>query len=234
MGGHFPSNYYFPVWKHQLGGTFFFARRRRFAAFPYPPIRGGNPHGGRYIPPLFNQMGGSHFSGFGFHNPSIFQTPPSGSQYSQWPGGNGNNLFGTGSQGFFPYPPQAMTNFPFLTTLNLTDLAKLTNDPIRHSRFWPSIPVKLPSDIPKFEGKTGEDPQHHIMTYHCWCSSNSLTDDSIVLRLFQRTLTGAAAKWYIELPTASFENYRILASAFLVHFQLPIRYDTGTELLTSL
>ena len=30
------------------------------------------------------------------------------------------------------------------------------------------------------------------------------------------------------------ENYRVLTSTFLVHFQLPIRYDTGTELLTSL
>ena len=144
--------------------------------------------------------------------------------YSQWPGGNVNNMsmFGKGSQGFFPHPHQVTTNFPFLATLNLPDLKKLTNDPIRHNKFWPSIPVKLPSDIPKFEGKTGEDPQSHIMTYHCWCSSKSLTEDIIVLRLFQRTLTGAAAKWYIELPMASIENYKILASAFLV---FPIAYQ---------
>ena len=47
-------------------------------------------------------------------------------------------------------------------------------------------------------------------------------------------MTGAAARWYIELPTVSIENYKILASAFLVHFQLPIPYDTETKLLTSL
>ena len=97
--------------------------------FHTPPSGGGNPHGGGYVPPLFNQMGGSHFSGFGFPNPSIFQTPPSGSQYSQWPGGNSNNAFGTGSQGFFPHPPQATTNLPFLETLNLLDLENLPTIP---------------------------------------------------------------------------------------------------------
>jgi hypothetical protein len=59
-------------------------------------------------------------------------------------------------------------------------------------------------------------------------------DDSIRLRLFQRTLTGSAAKWYIELPRASFYDFNSLAMSFLTHFQLPIRYETGTELLTSL
>jgi hypothetical protein len=59
-------------------------------------------------------------------------------------------------------------------------------------------------------------------------------DDSIRLRLFQRTLTGSAAKWYIELPRASFQDFNSLAMSFLTHFQLPIRYETGTELLTSL
>jgi hypothetical protein len=59
-------------------------------------------------------------------------------------------------------------------------------------------------------------------------------DDSVHLRLFQRTLTGSATKWYIELPHASFHDFNSLAMSFLMHFQLPIRYETGTELLTSL
>ena len=63
-----------------------------------------------------------------------------------------------------------------------------------------AVPKKLPLDIPKFEGKAGEDPGEHVTTFHLWCSSNSLHDDSIYLRLFQRTLTGPAVKWYIELP----------------------------------
>ena len=46
-------------------------------------------------------------------------------------------------------------------------------------------------------------------------------------------LTGSTAKWYIELPRASFDNFNTLARTFLTHFQLPIRYETGTELLTS-
>ena len=121
----------------------------------------------------------------------------------------------------------------FLATLNLPDLSKLINDLIRHSPIWPPIPTRLPSDITKFEGKANEDPNTHVMTFHLWCSSNSLMDDNVHLRLFQRTLMGAAAKWYIELPSASFADFGTLANAFLHHFQLPIRYDFRTELLTS-
>lgn len=72
------------------------------------------------------------------------------------------------------------------------------------------------------------------MTYHLWCSSNSWVDDSIRLRLFQRTLTGAATKWYIELSRGIFQDFNSLAMAFLTHFQLPVRYEAGMHLLTSL
>ena len=59
-------------------------------------------------------------------------------------------------------------------------------------------------------------------------------DDSVRLRLFQQTLTGTATKWYIELPQHSFVYFVSLATMFLTQFQLPIRYETGTNLLTSL
>jgi len=72
------------------------------------------------------------------------------------------------------------------------------------------------------------------MTYHLWCSSNSYVDDSIHLCLFQRTLTGVAAKWYIKLPRSTYHDLNSLAMAFLTHFQLPVCYETGTYLLTSL
>jgi hypothetical protein len=129
--------------------------------------------------------------------------------------------------------PQVNRQLPFLATLDLPDLSRILNDPIRHSPQWPAIPPKLPSDIPKFDRKAGEDLNNHVMTFHLWCSSNSLMDDSIRLRLFQRTLTGFAVKWYIELPRGSFSNFNTLAMAFLTHYQLPIRYDTGTEILNS-
>ena len=73
---------------------------------------------------------------------------------------------------------------PFLTTLDLHDLSKLINDPIRHNPSWPPIPVKLPSDIPMFNRKQGDYLKNHVMTFHMWCSSNSLMDDSIRLTLF--------------------------------------------------
>lgn len=130
----------------------------------------------------------------------------------------------TGVQMLYHYYqyPQLNRQLLFLATLDLSDLLRLNNDPIFHSPNWPVIPMKLPSDIPKSDGKPGEDPKNHVMTYHLWCSSNSLMDDSIWLRLLQQTLTGISAKWYIELPTQSFNNFNTLAMAFLTHFQLPI------------
>ena len=107
---------------------------------------------------------------------------------------------------------------PFLATLELPDVSKLTNDLIFHNPYWPPVPTKIPGDFPKFDGKTGEDPQAHVMTNHLWCSSNSWVDDSIRLRLFQHTLTGAAAKWYIELSRGIFQDFNSLAMAFLTHF----------------
>ena len=59
-------------------------------------------------------------------------------------------------------------------------------------------------------------------------------DGSIHLRLFQRILTGIAAKWYTELPQHSFWDFNALEMALLTHFQLPIRYEIGTDLLTLL
>ena len=122
---------------------------------------------------------------------------------------------------------------PFLATLNLPDLSRLKNDPVSHDPAWSAVPTKLPSDIPKFEGKPGEDPSEHVTTLHLWCSSNFLHHDSIRLRLFQRALTGPAVKWYIELPRGAFALFDDLAMTFLNHFQLPVRYDVGTELLST-
>jgi hypothetical protein len=95
------------------------------------------------------------------------------------------------------------------------------------------MPTKLPSNIPKFEAKPNEDPGDHVTTFHLWCSSNSLKDDSVQLRLFQRTLIGSAAKWYIELDRSRYSFFGELAMAFLNHFQLPVRYDAGIELLAN-
>ena len=122
----------------------------------------------------------------------------------------------------------------FLATLDLPNLSKLINDPIRHNPSWPPISVMLPSDIPKFDGKQGEGPRNHVMNFHLWCSSNSLMDDSVRLRLFQQNLTGMAAKWYIELPQHLFVDFGSLETVFLTHFQLPICYEMGTDILTSL
>ena len=117
-----------------------------------------------------------------------------------------------------PWHRMAQPRIPFLATLNLPNLSILMNDPVSHDPAWPTVPNKLPSDIPKFDGKPGEDPSEHVTTFHLWCSSNSLHDDSICLRLFQCTLTGPTVKWYIELPTREFILFDDLAMTFLNHF----------------
>jgi hypothetical protein len=101
--------------------------------------------------------------------------------------------------------------------LNLPYLSKLMNDPMCHDPSWPLIPTNLPSDIPKFERNIGEDLGDHITNFHLWCSSNSLNDDSIRLRLFQHTLTGVTAKWYIKIPGGTYVTLNQMVLIFINH-----------------
>jgi hypothetical protein len=95
------------------------------------------------------------------------------------------------------------------------------------------MPTNLTLDILKFEGKSGEDPGDHVTTFHLWCSSNSLKDDSVQFGLFQCTLIGGVAKWYIELDNSRYSYFNDLAMVFLNHFQLPVRYNVDTELVAN-
>ena len=131
------------------------------------------PHHNVSMQPYMSQMGGGYYvQGHGIYNSQPYM----------------NQNY----QGAWHRPAQP--RLPFLATLNLPNLLRLMNDPVSHDLACPVIPNKLPSDIPKFEGKVGEDPSEHVTTFHLWCSSNSLHDDSIHLRLFQRTFTGPTLK----------------------------------------
>jgi hypothetical protein len=125
--------------------------------------QGYNPWGYYPIRPPPNQPGSSLY-GQTAYSPTGLSTglPPQSHQY-----------------------PQVNRQLPFLATLDLSDMSRILNDHICHSPQWPVIPARLPSDIPKFDGKVGEDLNNHVMTFHLWCSLNSLMDDSIHLRLFQ-------------------------------------------------
>ena len=54
-------------------------------------------------------------------------------------------------QGAWNQPDQP--RLPFLATLNLPDLLRLKNDLVSDESAWPTVPTKIPSDIPKFEDK---------------------------------------------------------------------------------
>jgi hypothetical protein len=118
--------------------------------------------------------------------------------------------------------PPSNLPMPYLASLNIHDLTKLMNDPT-----WPNMPTKLPSNIPKFEGKPGEDTTNHVMTFHLWCSSNNIMDDSICLSLFQWTLTGSSTKWYVDEQSGSHVTFESLAKAFLSFFQQTVHHDIG-------
>ena len=167
----------------------------RWGHNPYMPW-GGNIPMGMGMPWANYMQGGGSFPGFPAYPGGPSQ--PQGGQFGTTPAVNKNVYGGMpgGSQpsGAPPHGLPVQHKSPFLATLNLPDLSCLTNDPILHLPHWPAIPTKLPSDIPKFDGRPGEDPSTHVITFHLWCSSNSLVDDLIKLHLFQCTLTGAAAK----------------------------------------
>jgi hypothetical protein len=116
--------------------------------------------------------------------------------------------------------------------LNLPNLSKLLNDPVHHDLSWSPIPTKIPSNILKYEGDTGEDSGDHVITFHLWCSYNSLNYDSICLRLFQGTLTGVSMKWYMKIPGGTYGNFNEMVLVFLKHFQMVVRYDAIIELLS--
>jgi hypothetical protein len=118
--------------------------------------------------------------------------------------------------------------------LNFPDLSKLMNDIVFHDPNWSLVPTKFPSDIPKFEGKSGEDMGDHVTNFCLWCSLNSLNDDFIQLCIFQHTLMGVSTKWYIKLDGGAFHTFHDSALFFLNHFKLPVRYDAKTHLLSML
>jgi hypothetical protein len=229
-----------------------------------PPLSSGFPPREGQFHALGNPQPRSTPVGGNFHNPQPGSTPVGGNFYNlqeniptgmmpnqpfmnQPRGGPYNPRQGHGvyqnprwaavhqAQSFSEaWGQMSQPRLPFLAMLNLPDLSKLMNDPISHVPTWPPIPTKLPSNIPKFEGKNGEDHGDHVTTFHLWCSSNSLNDNSIRLRLFQRTLIGVAAKWYIELPTRAYGTFSQMVLVFLNHFQLSVRYNVGLELLSTL
>jgi hypothetical protein len=132
------------------------------------------------LQPFMSQLGGGYYptrQGHGvYQNPGWFAIP----QPQYFPGASVQT---------------SQPRIPFLSMLNILDLSKLMNELVCHDLSSPPVSTKLPLDIPKFEGKTGEDPGDHVTTFHLWCSSNSLNDESFCLRLFQRTLMGFATKW---------------------------------------
>jgi hypothetical protein len=49
-----------------------------------------------------------------------------------------------------------------------------------------------------------------------------------------RWRVGVVSQWYIELPRGTYGSFNQLVVAFLNHFQLPIHYDVGLDLLSTL
>jgi hypothetical protein len=109
------------------------------------------------------------------HRHCFYQNPDQQPNFSWQPGASQT------PGPFFHGYHQQQPKLPFLATLHLPELTRFLNDPIFHDPRLPPMPMKLPSDIPKFEAKPNEYPGDHVTTFHLWCSSNSLKDDSVQL-----------------------------------------------------
>lgn len=182
---------------------------------------------------MFNTSFGGNIPGYGNFSVRFGQTLnffgpqgfPYGSVYSMsnpWQLGASKNIGysfqNVRNPSHSEWNSQDPMHLPFLTTLHFPDLSKLMNDPIRYNLEWPRVPTKLPSDIPKFKENSGEDPIDHITTFHLWCSSNSLIDNSIKLTLFQCNFTRNVVKWHIELNGGTCASFGELDTMFLNHF----------------
>ena len=55
---------------------------------------------------------------------------------------------------------------PFMVGLSLPNFSQLINDPLLHDPNWSTMLIKLPFNIPKFEGNLGEDPTNHVISFH--------------------------------------------------------------------
>jgi hypothetical protein len=134
---------------------------------PYHILVGANFLGSNLLGSTFL---GSNTQGY----PSIISPSQGGGGQASSQGGSTTppNL----SQGIGPLPTHTMdgTNpppnipTPYLASLQILDLTKLANDPILHDPTWSNMPTKLPLDIPKFEGKLGDDLANHVMNFHLW------------------------------------------------------------------
>ena len=89
----------------------------------------------------------------------------------------------------------------------------------------------FPSNIPKFEGKQGDDLTNHIMSFYLWHSSNNIVEDFVRLHLFQRILIGTSVKWYTNIPRYSHTTFGTITTTCLTYLQLPIRHDLRLKIL---
>ena len=138
-------------------------------------IQGGTAYTwGNFIPHYQNPHGNPLYSTISQRN--YYTTQPMYTMENQMMGGAQSSSGHPSS----PWSQSGAPNsLPFLTMLDIPNLYKMKNDPIYHNLQWPPTPHKIPMDIPKFDGKQGEDPGTHITTYHLWCASNSMMDDSV-------------------------------------------------------
>ncbi|XP_042396420.1 uncharacterized protein LOC121986519 [Zingiber officinale] len=75
--------------------------------------------------------------------------------------------------------------------------------------------------LPKFQGLSGEDPNHHLHEFHVVCSTmkpQGISEEDIKLRAFPFSLTGAAKDWLYCLPAGYITSWIDMKRAFLEKF----------------
>jgi len=72
-----------------------------------------------------------------------------------------------------------------------------------------------------------------MMSFHLWCSLKSIMEDFVKFCLFQRTLMGATAKWYIEKLRNTHCTFESISKVLLTFFQLHVQHESGIKILTT-
>lgn len=134
----------------------------------------------------------------------------------------------------FDHSPFSNNYLSSLATTKFPNLLRLSNDPILKKPFLVDCSYHDTYRYPKLWWWNWWGPIVNITTYHLWCVSNSLLDDSIFILLFPHTLANNTLKWFINFSTTSFNSFTTLVMSFLTHFKLHIWYEIGTKIMTSL
>ncbi|CAL1370875.1 unnamed protein product [Linum trigynum] len=83
----------------------------------------------------------------------------------------------------------------------------------------PDVIIPHKFKMPEFEKYDGTTcPRNHLITY-CNKMATHVRDDKLMIHCFQNSLSGLAARWYMQLERSKVKRWQDLADAFMKHYK---------------